>query len=80
VTHLRKIMLEEPQRRNYSDSTIRHYLHWVEEFARHSARHRTSLTWIICALIRLICSGSGSWPSEAWLTMLLRCASCTCAR
>src|SRR5271165_4489199 len=28
-------MLEELQRRNYSDSTIRHYLHFVEEFARH---------------------------------------------
>jgi site-specific recombinase XerD len=28
-------MLEELQRRNYSDTTIRHYLHFVEEFARH---------------------------------------------
>ncbi len=28
-------MLEELQRRNYSDVTIRHYLHVVEEFARH---------------------------------------------
>jgi integrase/recombinase XerD len=28
-------MLEELQRRNYSDATIRHYLHFVEEFARH---------------------------------------------
>jgi integrase/recombinase XerD len=35
VTHLRKIMLEELQRRNYSDGTIRRYLHMVEEFARH---------------------------------------------
>jgi site-specific recombinase XerD len=34
VTHLRKIMLEELQRRNYSDTTIRHYLRWVEDFAR----------------------------------------------
>ena len=28
-------MLEELQRRNYSDSTIRHYLRFVEEFAQH---------------------------------------------
>jgi integrase/recombinase XerD len=34
VTHLRKIMLEELQRRNYADTTIRHYLRWVEDFAR----------------------------------------------
>ena len=34
MTHLRKIMLEELQRRNYADSTIRHYLRWVEDFAR----------------------------------------------
>jgi hypothetical protein len=30
VAHLRKTMLEELQRRNYSDSTIRHYLGFVE--------------------------------------------------
>ncbi len=35
MTHLRDIMLEELQRRNYSDSTIRHYLRFVEEFAQH---------------------------------------------
>jgi site-specific recombinase XerD len=27
-------MLEELQRRNYAESTIRHYLRWVEDFAR----------------------------------------------
>jgi len=35
VTHLGKMMLEELQRRNYSDGTIRRYLHMVEDFACH---------------------------------------------
>lgn len=33
MTRLRQMMLEELQRRNYSDSTIHHYLCWVEDFA-----------------------------------------------
>jgi integrase/recombinase XerD len=35
VTHLRKIMLEELQRRHYSEATTRYYLRKVEAFARH---------------------------------------------
>jgi integrase/recombinase XerD len=35
VTHLRKIMLEELERRNYTQATIRHYLSFVERFAKH---------------------------------------------
>jgi len=35
VTHLRKMMLEELERRNYTAGTIRHYLRFVEQFARH---------------------------------------------
>ena len=35
MTHLRKMMLEELERRNYSTSTIRHYLSFVERFAQH---------------------------------------------
>jgi len=34
VTHLRKMMLEELQRRNYAQNTIRHYIRTVEDFAR----------------------------------------------
>jgi integrase/recombinase XerD len=35
MTHLRKMMLEELQRRNYSKNTTRCYIRTVEEFSRH---------------------------------------------
>jgi integrase/recombinase XerD len=38
VTHLRKKMLEELQRRNYSHQTTKAYLHTVWEFAKHFHR------------------------------------------
>jgi integrase/recombinase XerD len=38
VTHLRKMMLEELQRRNYSQNTTRSYLQIVRDFARHFNR------------------------------------------
>lgn len=38
MTHLRQIMLEELERRNYAQSTIRAYIRTVEHFARHFRR------------------------------------------
>ena len=38
MTRLRKMMLEELQRRNFSEDTIRHYIGTVEDFARHFNR------------------------------------------
>ena len=35
MTHLRKIMLEELQRRNYAPSTVGYYIRAVERFAKH---------------------------------------------
>lgn len=38
MTHLRRLMLEELERRNYSESTTRIYLQTVEDFARYFHR------------------------------------------
>src|SRR5260370_16738205 len=38
VTHLRKIMLEELERRNYAQTTIESYIHPVEHFAQYFRR------------------------------------------
>ena len=35
MTHLRKLMLEELERRNYSQNTVRTYLMTIEDFARY---------------------------------------------
>jgi integrase/recombinase XerD len=43
MTRLRKMMPEELQRRNFSEDTIRHYIHTVEDFARHFNRPRDRL-------------------------------------
>ena len=38
MTHLRKMMLEELQRRHYSEATTRRYIRFVERFAQHFHR------------------------------------------
>jgi integrase/recombinase XerD len=35
VTHLRKMMLEELQRRHYSEATTQRYIRFIERFAQH---------------------------------------------
>jgi integrase/recombinase XerD len=38
VTHLRKLMLDELQRRNYAQNTVRAYIHAIEDFAKYFYR------------------------------------------
>ena len=38
MTHLRKMMLEELERRNYAKTTTRLYLQTIEDFARYFKR------------------------------------------
>ena len=38
MTHLRKMMLEELQRRNYAETTISSYIRIVEDFSRRFQR------------------------------------------
>src|SRR6202008_4823619 len=38
VTHLRKMMLEELQRRHYSEATTQRYIRLIERFAQHFHR------------------------------------------
>ncbi len=44
MTHLRKMMLEELERRNYAQTTIACYIQAIEDFARHFQRSPDQLT------------------------------------
>ena len=44
MTHLRQVMLEELQRRNYAKTTVDAYIHAVEQFAKHFKRSPDRLT------------------------------------
>jgi integrase/recombinase XerD len=44
VTHLRKMMLEELERRNYSQSTVSSYIRTIQDLARYFKRPPDQLT------------------------------------
>src|SRR5260370_8420805 len=44
MTHLRKMMLEELERRNYAQTTIDCYIQTIEDFARYFRRPPAQLT------------------------------------
>jgi ABC-type antimicrobial peptide transport system permease subunit len=50
MTHLRQLMLDELQRRNYSPSTVRCYIHAVEDFSKYF--HRTLLMTLYATGLR----------------------------
>jgi hypothetical protein len=57
-------MLDELQRRNYSQSTVRSYIYAVEDFANYFHVHRSALARSISASTRRICFASASSPPE----------------
>ena len=63
MTRLRKMMLEELQRRNYSDGTIRHHLRSVTEFAEHFGKPPDKLGSTSCAASKCTCSRNASCPT-----------------
>ena len=61
MTRLRQMMLEELQRRNYSQGTIRCYLRAVADFARYFHALPTNCVPSTCGNTKPICSASASW-------------------
>lgn len=62
MTHLRQIMLDELERRNYAPGTIRIYIRTVEHFAQH---FRCSPDTKTCRDQSLACGLLRCWPSVA---------------
>jgi len=62
MTQLRKMMLEELERRNYAQTTTRLYIQTIEDFAVISSALPTSSVRSTSVSIRRIYSGRGSSP------------------
>ena len=60
MTHLRRAMLEELQRRNYAKTTVHYYLKAVERFAAFFHRSPDQLNQSHLRSIRRTCCASGS--------------------
>jgi len=60
MTHLRKMMLEELERRNYAQTTIDCYIQAIEDFARHFTGLRISSLRSTSASTKRICSARES--------------------
>ena len=60
MTQLRTMMLEELQRPNFSQTTVRTYLKIVEDFSRHFHRPPDQLVRTTFVRIRCTCSRSGN--------------------
>ncbi len=80
MTHLRKMMLEELERRNYSAGTTRRYLRFVERFAQHFGKspdklgpdHLRSYQAYLLKELKLV--------RERSKTMWPHCGSSSCTR
>jgi len=77
VTHLRQLMLDELQRRNYSPNTVRSYVHAVEDFARYFAVRRSSLDRTMYADTRSIYFAIASSPRAPSKDGQQRCDFCS---
>ena len=77
MTQLRKMMLEELQRRNYSKTTTRTYLQIVRDFAKHFNRSPEHLGPAEIRSIRRIYSKNESWSRAPWAYIRPLCASCS---
>ena len=77
MTHLRQLMLDELQRRNYSPSTAHCYLHAVEDFAKyfHRSPERLGLSHIRQYQVHLFRDRKLS-PGTIQIRLRL-CASCS---